>query len=329
MNQYNYNISLDCGVPIYQQVVDAITADIKSQKISNGTKLATVRQLSDQLQVARGTVKRAYDELEKNGVVEMIQGRGTFVRYEQQSEESRKEGAMSAIDDMLNTMERLGFTAVETNIFLELKLRERAMRRRAVRIALVECSPEILLQAAAQIQAIGNIDVFQYDLQDVLAYPYKISDEMDLIVTTAVHAKSLEDVVSDKSKVVKIALGMTPQTAIQVATLKEGERVGALCQSKRMGDLLTRIFEEYAPHIKAHRSEQMGQPLASVKAFLSRCDTLFVPAGYERYCDGETAALLQEFEKKHKLARCEYRIDEGSFLYLEERVQALQQEKED
>ena len=59
-----YHIEPNIRIPIYQQLVDSIRQSIKSGKMPEGTRLPTVRELSDMLQVAQGTVKRTYDELE-------------------------------------------------------------------------------------------------------------------------------------------------------------------------------------------------------------------------------------------------------------------------
>ena len=66
-----YNINPESGIPIYRQLADIIFAEIKSGSIKSGSKLPTVRELAEEAGVARGTVKRAYEELRRDGAVEM------------------------------------------------------------------------------------------------------------------------------------------------------------------------------------------------------------------------------------------------------------------
>ena len=66
-------------VPIYQQIVDAVQEQISSGVLAEGQKLPTVRQLAEEMGLAKGTIKRAYDELERCGAIRMTQGKGTFV----------------------------------------------------------------------------------------------------------------------------------------------------------------------------------------------------------------------------------------------------------
>ena len=73
---FSYSVNPKIDVPLYEQLVAMINADIASGSIPAGSKLPTVRELSDSCSIARGTVMRAYGELEQQGIIEKIQGRG-------------------------------------------------------------------------------------------------------------------------------------------------------------------------------------------------------------------------------------------------------------
>ena len=66
-------------LPIYRQIMRQITDAIAGGRLKSGDKLASHRELSEQLVVAPLTVKKAYDELEIRGLLETQRGRGTFV----------------------------------------------------------------------------------------------------------------------------------------------------------------------------------------------------------------------------------------------------------
>lgn len=66
-------------LPIYRQIMRQITEAVAGGRLKSGDRLASHRELSEQLVIAPLTVKKAYDELETLGYIETQRGRGTFV----------------------------------------------------------------------------------------------------------------------------------------------------------------------------------------------------------------------------------------------------------
>ena len=66
-------------LPIYRQIMRQIVEAIAGGRVRRGDKIASHRELAEQLVVAPLTVKKAYDELELLGYLETQRGRGTFV----------------------------------------------------------------------------------------------------------------------------------------------------------------------------------------------------------------------------------------------------------
>lgn len=67
------------GVPIYLQIRDQFRRAIGSGALRPGEQLPTMRQLAVQLKVDLNTVRHAYDELERSGVIVILRARGTYV----------------------------------------------------------------------------------------------------------------------------------------------------------------------------------------------------------------------------------------------------------
>ncbi len=65
--------------PIYEQIVAQIKSDIISDKLKTGDKIPSIRFLAKELKISVITTKRAYDELENEGFVTTVPGKGTFV----------------------------------------------------------------------------------------------------------------------------------------------------------------------------------------------------------------------------------------------------------
>jgi GntR family transcriptional regulator len=67
------------GVPIYVQLVDGVRHALRVGTLRSGDKLPTVRGLAEELTVAPNTVVKAYNELQRAGLIESRPGVGTVV----------------------------------------------------------------------------------------------------------------------------------------------------------------------------------------------------------------------------------------------------------
>ena len=321
-----FQINTELDVPIYQQLVDEIRVGVKRGSLVPGQRLPTVQETARQLGVAKGTIKRAYDELEHQGLLEKIQGRGTFICYQPANSGSRKEQAMAAIDELLDKLEEMGFSQTEISIFLALKQRERTEDLSVVKVAVVECTPEMVSQLSEQIRSVKNIELYSYLFESVRQYPYTMDEETDLVVTTAVHADYLESVLSDRKKIARIACRLSLETIANIAKLKTGDNLGILCGSVRFCDLIYQASRKYVRNVNFQKP-QIFSDTTDLDAFLADKDAVLVPKNYEKYCSAEAAAKLRGFEKRGRLIPCDFEMDEGSFLSLEEKLRLLREEK--
>ena len=73
-------LNFKSGEPVYLQVVDQVKAAAASGALRTGEPLPSIRPLAEQLRVNRNTVAKAYTELEGQGVIETIAGRGCFLK---------------------------------------------------------------------------------------------------------------------------------------------------------------------------------------------------------------------------------------------------------
>jgi GntR family transcriptional regulator len=64
---------------LYQQIVDRVKREVSEGRLKPGASLPSFRQLAEDLLVSVITVKRAYEELEREGIIYRRQGLGTFV----------------------------------------------------------------------------------------------------------------------------------------------------------------------------------------------------------------------------------------------------------
>lgn len=74
-----YHIDPSSGTPIYRQLVDQVRQAVASGVLRAGDKLPSVRDLAVELAVNPNTVAKAYQELEREGVIETPRGKGSFI----------------------------------------------------------------------------------------------------------------------------------------------------------------------------------------------------------------------------------------------------------
>lgn len=72
-------------LPIYLQIVNQVKRAVASGVLVPGDRLPTVRQLAVDLTINPNTVAKAYQELEREGVISTVPGRGTFVGQKKNS----------------------------------------------------------------------------------------------------------------------------------------------------------------------------------------------------------------------------------------------------
>lgn len=72
-------ISNSSPVPIYEQIKEAIITQIMSNELKENELLPSIRSLAKDIKISVMTIKKAYDELESEGYIMSIHGKGTFV----------------------------------------------------------------------------------------------------------------------------------------------------------------------------------------------------------------------------------------------------------
>lgn len=92
-------ISQTSGVPIYQQIADSFRADILAGKFRDGEYLPSIRELAKDLKISVITTMKAYEQLEAEGLVTAVQGKGFYVNA--QDSEMLKEQHLRKVEEAL------------------------------------------------------------------------------------------------------------------------------------------------------------------------------------------------------------------------------------
>lgn len=87
------------GVPIYQQISDQFKTDILAGKIKQGEYLPSIRSLAKDLRISVITTMKAYEQLEAEGLVTAVQGKGFYVNA--QDSEMLREQHLRKVEESL------------------------------------------------------------------------------------------------------------------------------------------------------------------------------------------------------------------------------------
>ena len=99
-------ISNSSGQPIYEQICRQVKGAIAAGKLRPGEPLPSIRSLARDLRISVITTKRAYEELERDGFIQTMAGKGSFVA--QQDLELAKESNLREIESHLSAALELG-----------------------------------------------------------------------------------------------------------------------------------------------------------------------------------------------------------------------------
>lgn len=106
-----FSIDTRSEKPIYEQIIDSVKELSLKGILKSNDKLPSIRQLAGMLTVNPNTVSKAYQELERQNVIETVRGRGTFMCEigEMQINKERVEIAMDKLKDLCVELSYMGF----------------------------------------------------------------------------------------------------------------------------------------------------------------------------------------------------------------------------
>jgi len=104
------NINFRDARPIYEQVRDGFRQLILSGALPPDTRMPSVRELATQLAINPNTIQRAYRELEAEGYICSVPGRGSFVRQGSTAAQQRQAELLEKLDALTKELNMLGVT---------------------------------------------------------------------------------------------------------------------------------------------------------------------------------------------------------------------------
>lgn len=104
----NLFIDNKSGVPIYEQIYNQIKGQIINESLKENEALPSIRNLAKDLRISVITTKRAYDELERDGFIYTVPGKGCFVAVK--NTQLIREENLKEIEEHIGVIQKLAFS---------------------------------------------------------------------------------------------------------------------------------------------------------------------------------------------------------------------------
>lgn len=234
------NIIVDkaSGIPLYIQVKTQIMFLIKKGTLRVGHKMPTERELSKQLGVSRNTISAAYNELETNGVLKSIRGRGTFVAEEAitwKNEDCRKK--LNKFVDL--ALEEAIEVGIDPDDFLEivtLRVNEKKDVIGKMTSAFIECNVEQAKMFSKEITAKTGMNTIPMTLKDLEIMSDETKENLDkcqVIISPFNHINDVKSSIKDSNKeILGVETNLNLGSLVKIARHPINTKFAFICLSE-------------------------------------------------------------------------------------------------
>lgn len=110
--------------PIYEQVMEKLKDMMLLGVLMENQPLPSVRSLAMDLSINPNTIQRAYAELERQGYIYTVKGKGSFVSENTEMKENKKREILQKFSDILEEAARLGISGEDLKMLIEAQYRD-------------------------------------------------------------------------------------------------------------------------------------------------------------------------------------------------------------
>ena len=113
-------VDIKSRTPIYEQIIASVKDSVVSGLMTADEALPSVRSLAGQLAINPNTIQKAYSELERQGIVYSVPGRGSFIASDTASiEKQHREDILRGLDSLIDEAIKAGIKIDEIKLLIE------------------------------------------------------------------------------------------------------------------------------------------------------------------------------------------------------------------
>ena len=318
MKNIPFYLDKESNQPIYQQIIDQVTQMVSDGTLAPGDQLPTGQEWFQSYGIARGTVRYAYSQLSKNGVISVLQGKGSFIRGKEPTART-----INTIDYYLDEFDQF-ITLDDLELLIQRKVQDRIVQQQVMKVLIVESCLELRDSMIRALSDFPDISISAGTVESLFADPAGLHNQ-DLIIMLERNLTSVskEDFFQNiKDFLIPISMNFAFETIKQLAALPIHSSIGVFCRTKR-------YFE-----ISRWELAALGQALVLQDYFIANAGSekelseylvdknVLLTAGDPRqYTSDDQFRCLEEFQAGGgQIISLLHVPDVGSMLHIEEYV---------
>lgn len=287
-----------------------LEAQIRAGDYEAGARLPTVRMLAQQYGVDKNTASRAYQGLERRGLIDLARGRGAFVRS----------GFVRNEFDWQQRLEQLirgGMQQGRSRAQLQeafLSQLDRFYGPVVPRVAFIECNSQDLETLGDELSTIVDLPMSYVLLDEALDQATELAAQYDLLVTTFQHLGQLRQALRAEMHKQVIGVHVMPshESLLELARLHVAV-FGLVCDAPGTVESLTHIIHTYNP--TAAVIPALINDAAQLQAVVKRADAIVVTRSAQSH--------LLDLGLPQPIVTVVFTIDQQSIDFLRRRLQEL------
>lgn len=322
---YMPTINSASSMPVFLQIENQLEEAILTGELEPHTKIPSERQMAEHLGVSRGTVKKAYDNLIKAGLLDVRRGAGCFVMPVDRTPRSRMDQAQEVIQQTIFELEKLHFAHRKIGEIFTTELSRRIESLRNFSVVTLDCNPEALEVYHRQL---GTLSYATHS-EKLLAHleqepnPTAVLASYDFIITTQNHYHDVLNLVPSLSdKVFSVGVSPSSETLVAIGSIAPDHRIGIIHRSERFKKIIIGWIRKFHPNNEYLTLNPSTDPEDT--SFFDEIDVLIVPLstklGFKTF---HLENLRRLREQGGKIIQFEYRIEPGSLSHLEHMLLTL------
>ncbi len=229
-------------VPLYLQLQDLIKYYISTGVIKNNDQLPGVNDLARDLEINFDTVRKAYKELEKEGLVSMRRGTGSFVQLKDdklKSMQSRLETAadpLQTVKDVIRRLVQQGTPINEIKDILSKAVDEVTQEMTRQLLIFTECNQLQIIEISKILETRLKMKVkpvLLEDLENEIKQLAENEDNILSVITTGFHVNEVQKILSKTGiDIQMLVTNMSPETRRKLDEFGPRARFGFICRDR-------------------------------------------------------------------------------------------------